>query len=555
MTQLAVLRSRLQSLRFARTVVRWGSALAVFAVGVLALWAVAFLLDRLLLGNRAVRGVVLLGWFAAVIGLIRSLIVPLFRPAESLEQLALWVERQHQLDGDLVSALQFESPAARTWGSPRLTSAVVDYVAEFSRGLDVYSGFTWEPLPQRLVAAVGALVVTAGLVFAFPTHAGVFWNRFWLGAARYPTRTVLAELWINGEPVAPFHGEPLSIAVPQDRPLSVQVRLEGELPAEATAIVRGLRSGQRGQWPLASTTEAVYGTEQRQLVESLRLWIRAGDAESDPVDLAVVPLPVIDVRWTVRPPAYARQTQAPTVPSGARSFSVLQGSQLTLQVTGVNKPLESVSLIVNGPEPVESSLLSDAPHEWRSPPGTALDSIQQALTYELRVTDADGLSPQPPIAGEIRLQTDRIPRVVAAAISRKVLPLAQPRVSYGASDDFGVGVIRLEWEVIPVEGARRSGSQVIRRRDETSPVQVVRGETPFDLRPLQLAVGDEVRIILAADDVRGEFAPQVGRSEPLVLQVTDKQGILQSLLEIDQQSAQQLDAIIEKELGIGGPSR
>jgi hypothetical protein len=555
MTQLAVLRSRLQSLQFSRTVVRWGSALAAFVVGVLALWAVAFLLDRLLLGNRVVRGAVLLGWFAAVIGLIRTLIVPLFRRAESLEQLALWVERQHQLDGDLVSALQFESPEARAWGSPRLTAAVVDYVAEFSRGLDVYSGFTWEPLPKRLAAAVGALVVTAGLAFAFPKQAAVFWNRFWLGTARYPTSTVIAELRINGEAVAPFHGVSRSIAVPQDRPLSVQVRLEGELPGEATVIVRGLRSGQRGQWPLEATADAVFGTEQRQLVESLRLWIRAGDAESDPVDLAVVPLPVIDVRWTVQPPAYARQTGNVTVPSGTRSFAVLQGSRVALEVTGINKPLESVVLDFGGPDAGESALRSEAPERWRSSPGSPLDSVQQALTYELRVTDADGLSPQPPVAGEIRLQTDRIPRVVAAAISRKVLPQAQPRVSYGASDDFGVGDIRLEWEVIPVEGARRNGSQTLRRRDDATPVQVFRGETPFDLRPLQLAVGDEVRIVVAAEDVRGEFAPQIGRSEPLVLQVTDKQGILQSLLEIDQQSARQLDAIIEKELGIGGPSR
>ena len=54
-----------------------------------------------------------------------------------------------------------------------------------------------------------------------------------------------------------------------------------------------------------------------------------------------------------------------------------------------------------------------------------------------------------------------------------------------------------------------------------------------------------------AYDYRGESDSQRSFSEPVIFQVTDRQGILSGLLETDQESAKQLDAIIRRELGIG----
>ncbi|MDZ4684211.1 MAG: DUF4175 family protein [Planctomycetaceae bacterium] len=578
MTQLAVLRSRLQSLRAARAAVQRGAALSWLAAGGLARWGGAWWLDWMMGWDRASRTVILFAWFAAVAGMLHRWIRPLFGRRESVEQLALWVERQHRLDGDLVSALQFESPEARTWGSPRLTHAVIDYVAVFSRGLNVFDGFTWQPLPRCLAMMAGLLIVAIGLCVASPAEASVFWNRFWLGAARYPTRTVIDEVVINGRAVTPFHTDRVTVAVPQDEPLSIEVRLRGEVPPAALAVIRGLRSGERGQWPLQPSADGVFTAAQPHLPENLRLWIRAGDAETDPVDIAVVPLPVVDVRWSVEPPRYAG-AKAAAIPAGTRSFAVLAGSRISCTVSCANKSLQSAMLRMEGvdarvlapsppssgergPDAERAMSLSLVPTKsvdatvWSSPAHPQLNIVQQPLRYELLVVDADGLSPQPTIAGEIRLQTDRPPRVVAAAVSRKVLPQAQPRLSYGASDDFGVGEIRLEWEVVPENGPRRKESRILRPRNASSSTDdVVRGETVLDLRSLGLSPGDEVRVVVAAEDDRGDFPAQTGRSEPVVLEVTDKNGILESLLEIDQQSAKQLDAIIEKELGIGGPAK
>jgi hypothetical protein len=593
MTQLAALRSRLESLRAARAAVQWGGALAAVLSGGLLIAIGAWGLDILFRWDRGSRFVILAAALAAGVMLLVRRIGPLLHRRESLAQLALWVERQHRLDGDLVSALQFEQPAAREWGSPRLTAAVVDYVADFSRSLNVFEGFSWETLPRRLAVLATLVIITGGLIVAAPTEAVVFWNRFWLGAARYPTRTQIAQLRINGREIAPHRTDPLTIAVPQNEPLVLEVVTAGEPTETAMAVVRGRRSGERGQWPLSPAGDHTFRFTQPALAESLRVGIRAGDAESDFIDIAVVPLPMVDIRWTVTPPAYARSASPVEIPPGTRSFAVLAGSRVECAVTSANKRLQSVVLrllsadvhaaarpdaedtltltlshearergqeedAVVTPQSTElaSIALTASDSDWTTPPHARLDVLREPLRYELPILDVDGLAPQPAIIGEIRLQTDRPPRVSAAAVSRKVLPQAQPRVSYGAVDDYGLGEVRLEWEVIPEEGPRRTDRRVIRPRSaDTAAEKIVRGELPFDLSALKVVRGDEVRVTIVADDERGDFPPQPGRSEPVIFAITDKAGILESLLEIDQQSAQQLDAIIEKELGIGGPTR
>ena len=70
------------------------------------------------------------------------------------------------------------------------------------------------------------------------------------------------------------------------------------------------------------------------------------------------------------------------------------------------------------------------------------------------------------------------------------------------------------------------------RTGQTYEVPVTLGTIKaMDLRPLKVSPGDEVRLIVAADDDRGEFAPQTGRSEPVIFSVTDQAGILESLLD------------------------
>ncbi len=85
----------------------------------------------------------------------------------------------------------------------------------------------------------------------------------------------------------------------------------------------------------------------------------------------------------------------------------------------------------------------------------------------------------------------------------------------------------------------------------------VRGEYILDLSPLQLAKGDRLQITLEATDFRGNLTTtdidlgKSARSEPLVLQITDVPGFLAGMVDSDEQSARRLDAIIQRQLGIG----
>ena len=79
----------------------------------------------------------------------------------------------------------------------------------------------------------------------------------------------------------------------------------------------------------------------------------------------------------------------------------------------------------------------------------------------------------------------------------------------------------------------------------------LRGEYHLDLEKYKLVKGDELKVMFIAWDYRGSLEPQKSFSEPLILSVTDQQGILSGLLQTDEESAKQLDAIIRRELGIG----
>jgi len=558
MNRLQGLRTRLRQLRHWRAAIRWGNALAVLVIALLSFWAIAFLLDWTFHFDRWLRAVVLVGWGAALSAVVHRWLWPWLKVRESLSEVALSVERAHDIDSDLVAALEFEEQHSLAWGSPRLTAAVVNYVADFSESLDVYRGFQYAGLPQRAGCAAGGLLLGVVLVLSCPQETRAFWNRFWLGTARYPTHTVITELLINGDVVPVHHAVVLRLALPQGQPLNLAVKLAGIRPTQVTAQVRGLVSGERAQWVLTADADNHYRWQVSQLREAMILTVRAGDAESDRVQVDVVPLPVVDLAWTVTLPEYARTSESKTVSQGTRGLSALQGSKIDLNVVGLNKRLKSVELQLGEQRHSLKVDRTTNPPTWSLPPDTALAALAAPHSYQLFVTDLDGLSPQPPILGEIRLMADRVPRVAVAVVSRKVLPTATPVLTFGVTDDFGIRSIAAQIVVVPMQGEQVMlretiwpGTQAL----SAAPTVTVRGEYALSLTSLRLEKGDEVRVTLVAEDERGTFPSHSGFSEPLIFEVTDRNGILESLLEIDQQSAKQLDEIIERELGIGRTTR
>lgn len=561
MNAMGRLEAELDRLLRRRAVVRWGSALTALLSGAILLLLVAYLLDWSLRLPRPGRVGLILAWLAGVGMVGRRWSWSLVARGDTVTDAALWVERRHRVDSDLVAALQFAGGAVGG-GSDRLSAAVVESVAEYAKGLDVFEGFHWAPLPRRLLLLLAALLLAVLVVLPAPACALAFAQRFCLLDVRYPTAIQIVSLEINGQSLAPVGRGERTVAAVAGQPLRVAIETAGQPVASAGVLLHRATGHAAGEIVL-SRSEAAGGDgrctpwrgELAQLSESVRLTVHAGDAETDPVEILVRPLPVVVLEWAVFPPAYAKGSSPTTsdVGDGARNLTLLAGSRIELTVRSENKDLRRATLTIGEMDFSLTPCGKSNRRCWKVPAGTMLDRLEESLRYSLQVEDTEGLQLPAPLSGQIRLKTDRLPRVAAAVLSKVVLPTGKPRVSCGAADDFGLTSLIAAIDVKREDGTT-AHHEVALKSLPTTPVPVLklREDFPMDLAPYGLQKGDEVKITIAARDWRGDLEPQTGVSEPLVLMVTDRNGILASLMEADQQSARQLDSIIRRELGIGG---
>lgn len=233
MSRLSTLRSQLTALQQARWFVRAvvaGSALVIAAlwslVGILVL-DIAFELPA---PQRLVVIAIALG-FVVWAGI--RFTWPMLQVRESVEDMALLVERQQKIDSDLIAALQFESPDAKAWGSQQLEGAVIDYVAHVGSQLNVFDGFSRSQMIRRGSMLVATLLVLIGGAIAWPQHAGRFFNRLLLGSMHYPTDPMIERIVINQKTVleeARDQSQPRDLSAAQARPLEFAVLIRGRIP-------------------------------------------------------------------------------------------------------------------------------------------------------------------------------------------------------------------------------------------------------------------------------------------------------------------------------------
>ncbi len=272
MTKLASLHNRLTTLRQTRQSVRLATALAALAIAVL--WALAgvFILDWAfelpVLPRLIVMVLGALGCFWAFTKYTR----PMLGVEETELDMALMVERQQEIDSDLVAALQFESPQAATWGSRQLETAVIDYVAELGSGLNVFEGFSREQMTRRgTILGISALVAVAFVLVA-PTYAGVFFDRLMLGGRHYPSSTVIDRVLVNDQAVLEFneHGAtPETVKGAQGHPMLFYVQCSGELPNDGKLRVRAASGGASREVDLKPLTNDQRVSRLRTAVERI----------------------------------------------------------------------------------------------------------------------------------------------------------------------------------------------------------------------------------------------------------------------------------------------
>ena len=291
------------------------------------------------------------------------------------------------------------------------------------------------------------------------------------------------------------------------------------------------------------------------MLDKLTCQLYLGDAWTDPSLLEVMPLPVVEAVLSDTPPNYASSIEQKEKPEGnSRQLSVVEGSRVDLKVLCKNKPLSKAVLEI-GEQSFPLKQLDQAGRDWSlTVEKTPFEKIIEPLSYKIIVEDEDGLEPQRPVAGFIRIKADRPPQIYADVVTRFVLPAAKPQISYRAMDDFGIEGMSLKLEVHR-EADGEMEEHTVEIRADGDPVLrealPLRESYPLDLSQFNLVKGDQVRVMLEATDFRGGRTGRTAVSDTLQLTVTDESGILSALSESDERSARQLDAIIRRQLGIG----
>jgi hypothetical protein len=558
--RLTALRSRIARVGRRRRLMRRLSAASRMALAGLIAAALLFLIDWVFAPGRLVRLLMLLVAAAAVARVYWRRVRPGLARRESEVDIALLIEKQQGIDSDLVAALEFATGRAAP-GSPGLRDAVVEYVADFGR--------TWQmpreavdPRLRRRLAWLGlAVAIVGGAVIVRPDFATAFVARMLLGLAHYPTRTRIESLTIGGQKIDPALLTAATVPCPLGRPIGFEVGIGGETPRLARLRLASVERGGATDIDLvpgAVGRSSTYAARLPKLAESVDVQVFAGDAWTEPVRVRAIPPPLVDIAIAATPPAYAGGRIEPA-PQGARQVTVLEGSRIDVALRCTNKKLTSATLLIDGVEHPLAPRSGDGGRaaEWeltgRTPP---LARLERGVTYEIRILDEDGLGTDMPLVGSIRVKPDAPPRVTADVQTRLVLPTAAPRLAWRADDDHAIA--RLEILAESASRPDRTMTIPITLATDGEAHQPQRDRLPLEgvatvhLDRLGLGVGDQVRLIVRAIDSRGDAAGRAAESEPILLDVTDERGILAGLLESDERSVEQLDAIIDRELTVGG---
>jgi len=568
-SKLAELHRRLKRLKRRRQRIRWGTAWAAVAIGVLWVLAGAFLIDWLFEMNVVQRSVALALYAGILIWLFQRYALPWLGQRESELDVALLIERQQHIDTDLTAAVQFEWPEAPEWGSVELEQAVIEQVSVTTPRLDVSQPVPRQYLSRRMSLLLATVAVWAAVAYLYPYHVQTFFRRLVLGSEHYPTRTVIKSIVVNGKKVDPQWPASTRISARYGDKLSFQVECDGEIPEEGHVRLKAPQSGLRTEVELKKSAEgsATFGGELPKLFETVRYQIYVGDAWTDPARLAVTALPNIDVELEVVPPQYdeSEPPQPAIAPANLRQVSVLEGSRVAIRVrsdktlqNAVCKIGEQEYALAHAPEqePGEGkSSATDASEKqdrWLlASDGTPLVDLMEPVRYEIQVTDEEEEQLEQPFQGVIRVQADGLPRVAAAVVTRYVLPMAKPRVYYRALDDHGLATLSLVCEISGAGGTREKEVPVYTRTKGKRPERTLDSAYRLDLSPLELKKGDQVKVALKAVDFRGRREGKSSLSEPFIFQVTDEEGVLAAMTETDRQSAERLDLMIQRQLGIG----
>jgi hypothetical protein len=388
--------------------------------------------------SKLERFVVLLLIVPTIVWAFRRYLLPALRCYESDVQLAMVVEKNQGISGDLVAAIQFEDPTRPQYGSAALREAVIDYTSEAAFDLDFLEGFSRKQLSRRAIFASSTLFFFMAVLAAYPGHAMAFFNRLVLGDAMYPTDTVITRVEVLSPGAErPTYGRPLTFRVTLD-PRSVH-------PGSGTVSIVSQQTRMPAVLDLRpiAADGSVYEARLERAMEDLAYQVRLGDAVTRRASIELLMPPVVNVEMRISTPSYAARRFDGQAASRSGRLA-LEGSRVVPMITS-DKPLRSATLTLGE----QTYPLRQQGEAWTlDGDDSPLAAVSVTTRYAVQVVDVDGLSLQQPMSGLIQVKADQPPRIAAAAVSQFVVPTALPRIHYEAIDDYALERVTMHVSVI-----------------------------------------------------------------------------------------------------------
>ena len=546
MKRLPKVSSGLARLRLFRSTVRLG-IMGSTVLSIL-LWTLvaAFALDFWIRMGYLERGIVLVAVIGVTAWTVIRYLLPAVKVHESDMALAVMVDRRHGMHSDLVAAIQFDDEGRPQYGSMDLREVVIEYAGRAAAGLRFLQGFSPKELALRLLVFLITAVICLPPAAIYSGHTGAFLNRLLLGKAHYPTRTIIEEIVSPGAR-APY-------AHPVDFAVRARVR-SGEMPKSGQVRIEALVTG------LETTVELLpdkkdpnlYTGTLNRVLDDLSYTIYLGDAYTDPRRLTLIPLPVAELDMKVIVADYARR-KSPPQPKSRRHVVVLEGSRVIPIVTADKELVAGTLTIEKGSHRIAlerrgKSLVSDS----QTGP---LAKVTETVRFQIQVTDTDGLSPENPIEGVVRVRADLPPRVALAAYSQFVVPQATPELWFKAVDDYALDRLVLHLSITHAEGEETPLEAVTfkvadHKAQYSGSYKLRLDELKAKGKPIKLQKGEQIVLAIEAVDFRGPMESKSRRSEKWVFEVTDRAGVLGAMDRLDEQMDKKLDEILRAQLEAG----
>lgn len=538
MSVLSKLHHGIEQVRNFRKQVRIGSGLSVFFALLIAGLLVMMALDVASDMSKLERAVcvallAILGHWAA-----RKYVAPTMGIEESDVEIASLIERRHNLHTDLVGALQFSDAGRTQFGSDELREAAVDDATRLSSKLEYMEGFSQDELNKRLIIFTAAVVALVGVLFVFPGHSRAFFNRLFLGSAHYPTNTRIVEIVTPGK-YAPF-----------GLPLTFDLKVEGDLPESGTVRIKTLTTGLATVLDLTPDADNAnrYTATLDRAGENFTYQVFLGDAYTDSRKVTLTPLPVVYIAFNIETPEYAKEAFA-KIQALSRSPIALEGSRVIPVVTA-DKKLKSATITVSD-EAVD--LVPEGDVFTLKGSAHPLQYVTETLRWSVQVVDSQGLSLEQPMAGVLQVRPDQPPNIGIATSTRLIWAGAAPTIRYKATDDYGLDKLKAfvtlqRWQDGSTEASPETSLDVATSADHAVELE---GSYQLSLDKLNLQKGDRLYVSFAVEDYRGDLGGETVRSEPIVLEVSDREGVLEALRDFDAEMERKLDQIINAQLGIG----